>query len=323
MNFLRHILACTLLACTASAALPQSAYPSRPIRIIYPGAPGGVADGLTRLATEKMSEELGQPFVIDYRAGGNGVIGADALAKAAPDGYTIGYCNGAMIANALLHARPPYDTLRDFTPISLFFESPYFLAVSASLPVKNVEELVLLARAKPGQLGFATPGVGSTPHLSAQMFMQRTQTELLHVPYKAVAPSITGVASGETQIAFSGLPPLKAMLEGKKLRILASMQPTRSPFLPEVPSIDEAGVPGLAISSWQGFCAPASTPSDIRERLAQALAKATATPEMRRRFANEGAIPTTNTPSAFRTFLEQTVRDTAAAIKAAGIQPGQ
>jgi len=313
-------LATPFMARLALAQGPAGAYPSRPIRMIYPGAPGGVADGLARLTADKMTESLGQPFVMDYRAGANGIIGADALAKAAPDGYTIGFCNTAMIASATLQPRLPYDVLKDFVQVSQFFETPYFLVVNAALPVNSVRELVDLARSKPRQLGFATPGVGSTPHIAAEAFARRADIQLLHVPYKAVAPSITAVVAGESQIVFSGLPAVRTFVDSKRLKVLAALQPRRSPFLPDVPSIDEAGMPGLNASSWQGFCAPAGTPSAVLDRLAAALQKALASPDLRQRFATEGAVPVPNTPQAFRAMFEQSVRDTAAVIKAAGIK---
>ncbi len=304
---------------TRAQGLPAG-YPSRPIRMIYPGAPGGVADGLARLVTEKMAEDLGQPFVIEYKAGANGVIGADALAKATPDGYSIGFCNAAMVANASIQSKLPYDTLKDISQISLFFETPYFLVVNAALPVNSVRDLITLAKSKPGQLGYATPGVGSTPHIAAEMFARRADIQLLHVPYKAVAPSITAVVSGESQIVFTGLPAVRSFVEGKRLKVLATMQPRRSQFLPNTPSIDEAGFSGLNASSWQGLCAPGGTPIAVLERMAGALQKALASPELRQRFTAEGAVPLPNTPQAFRAMFEQSMRDTDVVIKAAGIK---
>jgi len=225
-----------------------------------------------------------------------------------------------MVANASVQPKLPFDTLKDFAQISQFFETPYFLVVNAALPVNSVRELVELAKSKPRQLGFATPGVGSTPHIAAEAFARRADIQLLHVPYKAVAPSITAVAGGESQIVFSGLPAVRTLLDSKRLKVLATLQPKRSQFLPDVPSIDEAGLPGLNASSWQGLCAPAGTPIAVLERLAGALHKAFASPELRQRFAAEGAVPVPNTPQAFRAMFEQSVRDTAVIIKAAGIK---
>ncbi|QHE87318.1 Bug family tripartite tricarboxylate transporter substrate binding protein [Hydrogenophaga sp. BPS33] len=311
-------LAALVLATTATWAQTASSWPNRPVRIVNPASPGGTADALTRIVADKLSADLGQPFILDFRAGANGIIGNDHVAKALPDGYTLLLCNSAMVANASLYTKLPYDTAKDFAPVSHFFETPYFLFVSTKLEARSLRELVALARNAPGKLTYSSSGIGSTPHLTGVQFAQKAGTSLMHVPYKGSAPAVTATASGETDLLFMSLPATRKLVEDGRLRLLGTTSAERSSFAPEAPTIAEAGLPPLVASAWFGFCAPAATPVDVQERFAAALVRAMAQPDVRQRFHDAGAVPTANNPAAFRAFFQKSITDTASVVKASG-----
>lgn len=312
----KGVIALCLGLFTAGAA--ASDWPARPIRIVNPASPGGTADGLTRIVIEKMAEDLGQSVILDFRAGANGIIGTDHVAKSAPDGYTLLLCNSATVTNAALHGKLPYDTERDLAPVSHFFETPYFLVVNARQPAATVAELLALARRSSGKLAFASSGIGSTPHLTGEQLALKTGVPLLHVPYKGSAPAVTAVVAGEAQFLFMSLPATRTFIDEGKLRVLATTMPARSPFLPQVPTMIESGVADFTASAWFGLCAPAGTPAAVQSRIADSLGRALASPDVRQRFLEAGAMPVPGTPDAFRAFFERSLRDTAAMLKALG-----
>lgn len=312
----KGVMALCLGVFTAGAGAAD--WPSRPIRIVNPASPGGTADGLTRIVIEKMAEDLGQSVILDFRAGANGIIGTDHVAKSAPDGYTLLLCNSATVTNAALHSKLPYDTQRDLAPVSHFFETPYFLVVNARQPATTVAELLALARRSSGKLAFASSGMGSTPHLTGEQLALKAGVSLLHVPYKGSAPAVTAVVAGEAQFLFMSLPATRMFIDEGKLRVLATTMPERSPFLPQVPTMIESGVADFSASAWFGLCAPAGTPAAVQARIADSLGKALAIPDVRQRFVEAGAMPVSGTPDAFRAFFERSLRDTAAMLKALG-----
>ena len=293
-----------VLALVCAHALAAD-YPSRPIRLIVPFAPGGGNDTVARLVGQKLEAELGQPVVIDNRAGAGGIVGAEAAARAAPDGYTLFLGGvGSHAINPNLHANLTYDPIKDFQPISLIAAAPLVLVVHPSVPAHSAQELVALAKAQPGKLNYASNGNGSSSHLAAAMFATMTGTEMVHVPYKGLAPALTDLLSGQVQLMFSSVVAILPHVKAGKLRALAVSSARRMPLLPDLPTIAEAGVPGYQSSSWYGILAPAGTPPDVVARLNAALVKIVAEPDVKQALAQEGAEPVGNSPQAFGAFIQ-------------------
>jgi len=267
------------------------AYPGKPIRFIVPYVAGGTTDLVARLVGEKVGARLGQPVVIESRPGAGGNIGMDAVAKAAPDGYTIGF--GAISTNALnphIYKSVPFDPRKDFTAISLLGTSTIVLEVSESLPVKTVPELIAYAKAHPG-LTYATAGTGTSMHLAGAMFSQMTQTGLTHVPYKGSSPAINDLLGGHIQVMFDNLPASLPHIQAGKLRALAVAGKTRSPSLPNVPTLAEAGLPGYAVEPWFGVYGPANLPAPVAQALNAAFVEALGRPDVRDKLAQAGFNP--------------------------------
>jgi tripartite-type tricarboxylate transporter receptor subunit TctC len=270
-------LAATLTA--AALALPTAAsaqaYPSKPIRIVVPYSPGGTTDLVARLVGQKLSERLGQPVVVDNKPGANGMIGADVVAKAPPDGYTIGIASpGTHAANASLYKAMSYDTIKDFTPITLAVSAPMLLVVHPSLNVSTVKELIAAAKANPGGISYASGGSGSSQHLAMELFKSMAGVDMTHVPYKGSSASypdlIGGTVKAEMDVLPTALPPSKA----GRLRILATGSAKRLALLPDVATVAESGVPGYESSAWYGFVAPANLPKDILDKLNAEIVRA-------------------------------------------------
>jgi tripartite-type tricarboxylate transporter receptor subunit TctC len=306
------------LACALHAATAFAQYPSRPARVLVGFTPGGGVDINARLAASKLSEYLGQQFVVENRPGAGTNIANEAVAKAAPDGYTLLFNSPAVAINMSLYKNPPYDALRDLTAVSVFSESTNILVVPASLPAKSVKELVALARDKPGALNYSSAGAGSTQHLAAELFKLRTGTSIVHVPYKGSAPSIAALIAGDVQLSFVNPVAIGQHVRSGRLRALGVAGAKRSALMPDVPTIKEAGVEGVEVPLWFGLLAPAGTPGDVVHALASAVAKGAHSPDMQKKLLDQGAEPVGNTPEEFQAMLKDEVTRWAEVVKVSG-----
>jgi tripartite-type tricarboxylate transporter receptor subunit TctC len=323
------LLMAALFLGAAQAASPEpspapgaAGYPSRPIRLIVPFPPGGSTDILARALGEKLAQGLGQPMVIDNRPGAGGSIGAEAAARAAPDGHTLmmGHL-GTLAANPAIYKNLPYDPVKSFAPVSLMAIVPSVLVVNPSLPVASAAELIAYAKTHPGKLAYGSAGNGSTSHLTTEYFKLITGTDILHVPYKGVGPMLTDLVSGQLSIGLNGAPAVMAHVNSGRLRALAVTSLKRLEALPQVPTLDEAGVHGFDASGWYGVVVPAGTPQPIVARLNGEIARAMQTPELRMRLDSEGALPAPGTPEEFAAFIRAEIARWDAVLKRAGMQP--
>jgi tripartite-type tricarboxylate transporter receptor subunit TctC len=282
---------------------PAQPYPSKPVRFVVPYPPGGSNDVLTRIVAQTMSPGLGQQVVVDNRAGAGGMIGADNVAKSPPDGYSVVNVQASFTANAALRAKLAYDPINDFAYIGMMARGPMLAVVHPSLPVKNIKELVALAKAKPGQINYGSTGTGGHNHLATELFRKMAGINIVHVPYKGVAPALTDLMGGHTQLVMTSLPSAMTQVQAGRLKALAVGGAARSSFMPELPTISESGVPGFVAEFWWGLAAPAKTPAEIVNRLGTELGKALKSPELRQRFAGEGAEPSAMTREEFTRFV--------------------
>ena len=312
-----RLLAALLLAVCAGAALAQS-YPTRPVRLIVGFAPGGGTDITARIVAPKLSEYLGQQVVVENVPGAGTNIANERVAKSAPDGYTLLINTAAVAINMSLYRNLPFDTLRDFAPVSLFSQSPNVLVVNAKLPVTSVKDLVAMARSSPGKLNYSSAGVGTTQHLAAELFKLRTGTFIVHIPYKGSAPSLTALIAGEVDLSFANIPAIQGHVNSGRLRALAATAAKRDAQLPDVPTMKEAGVGGVEVVVWYGVLAPAGTPRDIVQKLADGIIRATRDPEVRRRMLEQGAEPVGSTPEEFAKLLREEVARWAEVVKISG-----
>jgi tripartite-type tricarboxylate transporter receptor subunit TctC len=319
------LLAAIALACGASTAFAQAtstssgqAYPSKPIRIVVGFTPGGGVDINARLLAPKLTEDFGQQVIVENRPGAGTNIANELVARAAPDGYTLLINTAAVAINMSLYKKVGYDALRDFAPLSMFSMSPNILVVHASVPVRNVKELIALAKARPGQLNFSSAGAGTTQHLAGELFNLRAGTKMVHVPYRGSAPSLTALISGEVDLTYANIPAISAHVKAGRLRPLANLGPKRSDQLPEVPTMREAGIKGVEVVVWYGLLAPAATPRDIVAKLADAIARAARSPDTRQRLLDLGAEPVGNTPEEFGKLLREEVARWAEVVKISG-----
>ena len=315
-----------LLAAMAAAGWPvpaaaQQAYPSKPVRIISPFPPGGGNDALCRIVAQKLVEGLKQQVIVENRAGANGIVGTEVAARSAPDGYTIVLIPSGHAVNATLYRKLPFDSIRDFAPITLAGSSPLVLAVHPSLPVKSVKELVALARARPGQLTYVSAGVGASGHLGGALFETLTGTKMVHIPYKGMAVAITDLMSGQVSLTFGTSLSVIPHARSGRLRALATTGARRSPALPDLPTVAEAGVPGYEASLWYGFVGPARLPPEVVRRLNSAIVAVLGLPDVRDRLASQGVDPQPTTPEEFAQLLASDVERWAKVIQRAGIQP--
>ena len=287
---LRTLLTFLLLAAAGHAAA-QAAYPTRAVRFIVPYPPGSGTDIVARMLGQKLAEAWGQQVLVDNRPGAGAIIGVDAIAKAAPDGYTIGIAdNGPLAINPALYPKLPYNPLRDFAPITLVANLPFILVVHPNVAANSVAELVALAKARPGQINYASVGNGSAVHLATELLKTRAGIDLVHVPYKGSAPALNGVLSGEASVMFVNLLSSLQLVKAGKLRALATGTPKRLLAMPDLPTVAEAGVAGYEYLAWFGVVAPAATPRPIIERLNADLRRVIALPEIRERMVNQGGM---------------------------------
>jgi tripartite-type tricarboxylate transporter receptor subunit TctC len=322
----RNVLVAAILAATlahGSAALAQGApYPARPVRVIVPFAPGGVADVMGRLLAQKLGESLGQQFVIENHAGAGGNIGTAAAAAQKPDGYTLLITTSSFVVNPSLHARVPYDAEKDFSPITIAAASPNILLVHPGLPVHSVKELVDYVR-KTGKQSYATAGVGTTPHLSGELFRLSLNLDLVHVPFNGAGPALQSAVAGHTPIAFTALPPAVQLVQAGQLRGLASTSARRSPALPAIPTMAEAGFPGQEADTLLIVLAPTGTPADLVAKLNREIVRIVAVPEIRARIEGLGFDPVVGTPESASKQIKEELARWAKVIRDANIEKQQ
>jgi len=308
------VVAAVLLAPLAGA----QSYPSKPIRMILSVPAGATPDVTARLVMPGLSQLLGQPLVADNRGGAGGLIGAELAAKAAPDGYTL-FISSPGALTILPHLRKvPYDTLRDFTPVSLISVGPFVLITHASVPVKTVKELIALARAQPGKLNYASAGNGVANHLAMELFKQMAGVDIVHVPYKGAPQAVTDVLAGHMNMMFNSIAPIIAHIRAGRVQVLGISSSKRSSQMPDVPTISEAGVPGYESENWFGLFAPAQTPQRIVARLNEAVVKIVRSPEIQAQFAALGADAVGNSPEEFAAFVRRDMERYARVVKLSG-----
>jgi len=306
-------------ACGAGPiAASAQGFPSKQIRIIAPFPAGGSTDVTARLIGQKLTDVWGQQVILENRPGAGGTIGADYVAKALPDGHVLLMTTISLAINASLHKKLPFDTLKDLAPITQISALPLLLVVHPSVPVKNVKELVVLARARPGQLTYASSGAGTSPHLAAEMFKTMAGVDMIHVPYKGNAPAMTDLLGGHVSVNFGLLPPLLPQVKAGKLRALAATTARRVAVLPDLPTIAESGYPDYEINSWQGMLAPGATPKEIISRLNVEIVRIIGLPEVRDRLAAEGAEPVGSSAEQFAAHLRAEVAKWARVVKESG-----
>jgi tripartite-type tricarboxylate transporter receptor subunit TctC len=301
-HLIRAVVVAVLLALAGGVA--AQAWPNRPIRMIAVFSAGSSVDIMARTIAPPLGELLGQSVVVENKGGAGGNIGVDAIAKSAPDGYTIGIgTTGPLAINPHLMAKMPYDALRDIAPVVLLAVGPNVLVVHPSVPAKTIGELIALAKAKPGSLSYGSSGVGSTNHLAGELFRAIAGVDLVHVPYKGNQDSLNDVLSGQIQILFSGLPPIASNIQAGRIRPLVVAGDKRLAAIPDVPTVAEVGLKGAEVMPWYGVIAPAGTPTDIVNRLNEAIARVMARPEVRTRFQSTGSEPAVGTPAEFGTLI--------------------
>ena len=317
---LKNALIALLCAGLATLAHAQG-YPSKPVRIVAPFGAGSTIDIIGRLIAPKLTDVLGQPVIVENRPGAGGMIGMDAVAKSAPDGHTliIGAL-GPLAMNPALYPKTPFDPVKDFAAVCLLATGPVVIAVHPSIPAQTVKDLIDLAKKRPGQLNFGSPGVGSSPHLTGELFKLITKTDIVHVPYKGNAEAITDLIGGQLSIVFTGVPPVVPLAKAGKVRLLATTGKQRMPNLPEVPTIREAGIEGADVLIWYGIVAPAATPKDVVARLNREIVKIMNTPDVREKFSQQGVDPASSTPDEFAQMIRDEVTRWGKVIRSAGIK---
>ena len=294
-----------VLCLFALNAAAQSDYPSRPVRIIVPSPPSGGTDIVARVLAQHFSNALRQQFFVENKPGAGNVIGIEAAARAAPDGYTLLVSASTIALNSVLYKKVPYDPVRDFTPITLAATAPNILVVNPKLPINTVAELIAAAKAEPGKLTYGTPGIGTSPHLCMELLKSMAGVDLQHVPYKGTAAAVTDIIGGQIDVAFATALTAKPLIDAGRLRALAVSGPRRSDALPNVPPVAEAGVPGYEAMQWYGLLAPAGTPTAVVERVHAQAIVALRSPEMKARLAADGAEPLGTTPAEFGAYIKR------------------
>jgi tripartite-type tricarboxylate transporter receptor subunit TctC len=314
------VMSFALLGIVAECALAQP-YPTRPIRLVVASSAGGASDILARMLGQKLAEELGQQVVIDNRGGASGVIGTDIVAKAMPDGYTLLIIQPSLTINPSMIRKLPYDAIRDFAPVSLVVDAAQIMTVNPSVPAKNVKDLIALAKSRPGQLMFGSPGVGTSPHLTAELFKVKTGVDMPQVPFKGSGPAFVSLISGEVSAAFSTVLSAMPHIKSGKIRALGVTTLKRVQVVPEVPTIAESGVPDFETSQWFGILAPAGTPRRIVDRLYQALLRGSTSPNVKDRLTAQAVEVVNKKPEEFASVIKRELVQWAQVIKAAGIRP--
>ena len=317
---IRNLAVCTALAATFGIAPTFAAgYPDKPVKIIVPFAPAGPTDVMARLIAQKLSENLKQQFFIENHPGAGGNIGMMAVARSAPDGYTILVASSSFVVNPSLYAKNPYDAFKDFAPITLAAASPNILVVNPDIPAKTVKELIDYLKASPGKYTIANPGIGTTPQLAAELFKLTYKLDTASVPFGGAGPAIQSAVGGHTPIVFSALPPSAPQVQGGKLRGLAVTSAKRSAALPDVPTMEEAGIKGQESETMQGILVPAGTPKEIVDLLSREIVKVMALPDVKEKCAQLGFDVVANSPQEFAVYIKTNVEKWAKVIKDAQI----
>jgi tripartite-type tricarboxylate transporter receptor subunit TctC len=312
------LLALTVLAATPGGAFADD-YPSRSIRLIIPFAPGGSNDVVGRIIASQLGHSLGQQIFVDNRSGAGGVVGSDLAAKATPDGYTLLVISIAHAVDPWLY-KTPFDPVKDFVPVSIFATGTNVLTVNPKLPVNSVAELLAYAKDKPGVLNYASAGIGSFQHLSGELFKLLSHSDIQHVPYKGGGPAMLAVIAGEDQVMFSSIVQTVPSIQAGTLRALATGGETKSPILPDLPTIGESGVPGYVATNWLGVVAPAGTPQAIVDKLHDAIAVVLKSADTQKYLANEGAAPVAMSAAQFGTFIAAEIAKWGPVVKQAGMK---
>jgi tripartite-type tricarboxylate transporter receptor subunit TctC len=316
---IRALLAVALAAGTFAATAQD--YPVKPVRLVVPQAAGGSTDILSRLVGQKIGDALGQQLVVENKAGANGIIGTEIVAKAAPDGYTLlAGGTGTMAINQSLYTKLPFDAAKQLVPVALIAYSTSVLVVHPSVPARNIAELIALVKSKPGELRYASAGAGSSPHLSAEMFKYMTGADIMHIPYKGSTPGVIATMAGETSLMFTGIASAIGLLKDGRLRALSVNGPKRSQSLPEVPTATESGLPGYEVDFWIGIFAPTGTPRPIIARLNAETNRAIVSPDLKDKFLAIGADALGGTPEQLGAILRSDTERWSKAIKATGLK---
>jgi tripartite-type tricarboxylate transporter receptor subunit TctC len=313
------LLAAALVATAGSA--PAQSFPAKPIRFVAAFPAGGPSDIVARAIGKRMSEVLGQSVVIENRTGAGGNIGAEAVAKAPPDGYTVLLGGSYVTIAPSLYAKPPFDPVRDFAPISIIVSNQYVLVIHPSVPARSVKELIRLAKDQPGKLNYASTGPGSPPRLCGELFKSMAGIDMVNVAYKGATPALIDMLGGHIDVYFGGISGTLPPIAGNKVRPLAVTSTRRSSQLPEIPTVAEAALAGYDITTWFGLLAPAGTPRDIVHKLNSVIVGIVTEPEMKNYLIGQGVDPVTNTPEQFAAYIRSEVPKFAAIVKAAGIRP--
>jgi tripartite-type tricarboxylate transporter receptor subunit TctC len=313
------VLGAALMAAVLGAAPASAAYPDKPVKVIVPFAPAGPTDVMARLIAQKLSESLKQQFYVENHPGAGGNIGMMAVARSAPDGYTLLVASSSYTVNPSLYAKNPYDAFKDFAPVTLAAASPNILVINADIPAKTVKELIDLVKANPGKYSIANPGVGTTPQLAAELFKLTNKLDTASVPFGGAGPAIQSVVGGHTPIAFSALPPTAPQVQGGKLRGLAVTSAKRSATLPDVPTMAEAGFKGQESETMQGIFVPAGTPKDLVDLLNKEIVKVMQLPDVKAKCAQLGFDVVANTPAEFAAYIKTDVAKWSQVIKDAKV----
>jgi tripartite-type tricarboxylate transporter receptor subunit TctC len=322
----RTLILAPLAVVFAATAYAQSAkeYPSRPVRIIVPQAAGSGVDLTARVVAQKLTEAWGQQVVVDNRPGANGIIGLEAGAKAKPDGYTLSLgVPSSLTMNPYVYKTLPYDTLRDFVPVTQTATNTFGLVINPSLPVRNVKDLVILAKSRPGEVSFGSFGIGNQTHLGGELFSSQIGIRLLHVPYKGETPAVVDLLSGQIAMIFSPMQGVVPHIRVGKLKLLATCGTSRARAFPDAPTMTESGYKTIVITGWTGLLAPTGTPHDIVDKLQKEIAARLLVPETRDSLASQGAEPVASTPEQFAAFIRAEMAKWSAVIKQAGLEGTQ
>lgn len=314
-------LGLAVLGAWPAVALPQ-AYPAKPIRLIVPFPAGGGVDFIGRIAARGMSDRLGQQVVVENRAGANAIVGLEVLKSSPPDGYTIAAASaGPLAVNPFIYKKLPHNTLTDFTQIANMVNFPLLMVVHPSLPVKSVRELIALARARPGEISYASPGSGNSSHLSGELFNSMAKVKILHVPYKGMAPAVISTVSGEAPILYASIPPILPHVRTGRVKALGVCSLKRIPSLPEFPTVAESGLPGYEAYAWAGMIGPAGMQRDVVARLNKEIVATLNQKDVIDRMLAEGTVPTPSSPEEFTAYMKSELKKWGAVVKLAGIKP--
>lgn len=313
--------AMALVLCALAATAIAQEYPTKPIHIIVPFAPGGPSDSQARVIAQKLSEAIKQPVVVENRPGGAGNIGVGLVAKAIPDGYTLLFCStGPLVINQSIFIKMPFDTIKDFSPVTLVSFAPTVLAVHPSVPVSNIQELIQLIKANPDKYSYASGGDGTTQHLSGELLKGMAGLKMPHIPYKGEGPATTDALGGHVPIIFTSVGTGLTNFRAGKLNALAVTSTKRNPALPEVPTLAESGLPGYEVTAWQGILAPAGTPREIVNRLNAAIVNVINSPDITEKLVSVGNVPAAGTPEEFAAFIQREIPRWAKLVKQAGVK---